>query len=79
LFLVLGQLRHLWPICGCVFLLALIGEAFRPANAAATAFYSSPDNRTRSYSLNRLAINLGFAIGPAAGGLLATISYDWLF
>jgi predicted MFS family arabinose efflux permease len=79
LFLVLGQLRHLLPICGCVFLLALIGEAFRPANAAATAFYSSPDNRTRSYSLNRLAINLGFAIGPAAGGLLATISYGWLF
>jgi predicted MFS family arabinose efflux permease len=79
LFLVLGQLRHLWPICGCVFLLALIGESFRPANAAATAFYSSPDNRTRSYSLNRLAVNLGFAVGPAVGGLLATVSYGWLF
>lgn len=79
LFFVLGQLRGLWSICGCVFLLALIGEAFRPANAAATAYYSNTDNRTRSYSLNRLAINLGFAVGPAMGGLLATISYSWLF
>ena len=79
LFLMMGQLRHLVPICICVFLLAVIGEAFRPANAAATAHYSRPENRTRSYSLNRLAINLGFAVGPAMGGLLAAISYNWLF
>ncbi|HEY1870204.1 MAG TPA: MFS transporter, partial [Chitinophagaceae bacterium] len=30
----------------------------------------------RSYSLNRLAINLGFSIGPAVGGLL---SFQYLF
>jgi predicted MFS family arabinose efflux permease len=79
LFLILGTLKHLIPICGCVFLLAVIGESFRPANAAATAYYSNPHNRTRSYSLNRLAINLGFTIGPAMGGLLAGISYSLLF
>jgi predicted MFS family arabinose efflux permease len=79
LFLVMSQLHSFWFICGCIFLLACIGEAFRPANSAATAHYSLPENRTRSYSLNRLAINLGFAIGPAAGGLLASISFGWLF
>lgn len=79
LFLVLCYLHGFWWISGCVFLLAVIGESFRPANAAATAYYSQPDNRTRSYSLNRLAVNLGFAVGPAVGGLLAGISYHWLF
>jgi predicted MFS family arabinose efflux permease len=79
LFLVLGQLRGFLPICGCIFLLACIGESFRPANASAIAYYSRTDNRTRSYSLNRLAINLGFAVGPALGGLLAGISYGLLF
>jgi predicted MFS family arabinose efflux permease len=79
LFILLCYLRGFWSISGCVFLLASLGEAFRPANAAATAYYSTTDNRTRSYSLNRLAVNLGFAVGPALGGLLAGISYNWLF
>lgn len=79
LFILLCYLRSFWAISACVFLLASLGEAFRPANAAATAYYSVTDNRTRSYSLNRLAVNLGFAVGPAIGGLLAGISYSWLF
>lgn len=79
IFIVLCYLRGFWTICGCIFILASIGEAFRPANAAATAYYSKPENRTRSYSLNRLAVNLGFAVGPALGGLLAGISFNWLF
>jgi predicted MFS family arabinose efflux permease len=79
LFLALGQLRGFWTISICIFLLASIGEAFRPANASAIVHYSLPENRTRSYSLNRLAINLGFAVGPALGGFLAGISYSLLF
>jgi predicted MFS family arabinose efflux permease len=76
LFLVLGQLQSFWQIGVCMFTIGTIGEAFRPANAAAIAHYSLPENRTRSYSLNRLAINLGFSIGPVVGGLL---SYQYLF
>ena len=33
----------------------------------------------RAFALNRLAVNLGFTIGPAVGGWLATIDYSWLF
>ena len=79
LFLVLWRLRGFTEICACIFLLSSIGEAFRPVNASATAYYSKPENRTRSYSLNRLAVNIGFAVGPALGGFLAALSYGWLF
>lgn len=79
LLIVLGQMQTMAQICACTFVTALVGDAFRPANAAATAWYSKPENRVRSYSLNRLAVNLGFSIGPAAGGMLAAISYDFLF
>ena len=76
LFIFLGWMRTFGQIGACMFIIGLVGEAFRPANAAAIAFYSLPENKTRSYSLNRLAINLGFSIGPAVGGLL---SFQYLF
>src|SRR6476661_7913333 len=79
LFILLGYMQHLWAIGSCIFLLSSLGEAFRPANAAAIAAYSDETNRTRSYSLNRLAINLGWSIGPAVGGILASINYKLLF
>ncbi len=79
LFLVLGQMKTYPLICLFTFLLSFVNEAFRPANSTAIAFYSKPGNRTRSYSLNRLAINLGWALGSALGGLLADINYEILF
>jgi Arabinose efflux permease len=79
LFIVLEQMRTMTQICVCVFILSLVADAFRPANATAIAAYSRPENRTRSFSLHRLAVNLGFSVGPALGGLLAAISYRSLF
>ena len=79
LFMVLGQMRSYPLICVCTFLLSLVNEAFRPANSTAIAVYSKEENRTRSYSLNRLAINLGWALGGAIGGILASINYHLLF
>jgi predicted MFS family arabinose efflux permease len=79
LFILLGYLKTLGAIGTCIFALSSLGEAFRPANAAAIAAYSDDGNRTRCYSLNRLAINLGWAVGPAVGGLLASINYKLLF
>ncbi|NSL87461.1 MDR family MFS transporter [Chitinophaga solisilvae] len=79
LFILLGQMRTFPQICACVFIMSSVGDAFRPANSIAIAAYSSVENRTRSYSLNRLAVNLGWSVGPALGGLLASISYQLLF
>lgn len=79
IFLVLGQMHTLLQFCVCIFVLSGVGDAFRPANTAATAHYSSQENRTRSYSLNRLASNLGWSVGPAVGGIVASYSYHLLF
>ncbi|WP_207513451.1 MFS transporter [Longitalea luteola] len=79
LFMVLGQMRSFPLICLFTFLLSLVNEAFRPANSTAIVAYSKEGARTRSYALNRLAINLGWAIGSALGGVLAAINYELLF
>lgn len=79
MFLLLGQMKTYPLICLFTFLLSFINEAFRPANSTAIAFYSKEANRTRSYALNRLAINLGWAVGSGLGGFLANINYELLF
>lgn len=53
---------------------------FRPANSSAIADYTTTTDRTRSVSLVRLAVNLGFSVGPAIGGFVALyLGYKWLF
>jgi predicted MFS family arabinose efflux permease len=80
LFLLLGQMHTPLLLSINVFMLAMVGDAFRPANFASVMVYSNPNTITRSYSLVRLAVNLGFGIGPAMGGLLAySFGYQWLF
>ncbi|MFZ9388630.1 MAG: MFS transporter [Chitinophagaceae bacterium] len=79
LFIVLGQIRSFPGICFFTYLLSFVNEAFRPANSTAIAFYSREENRTRSYALNRLAINIGWAAGSGLGGYLAGINYALLF
>jgi predicted MFS family arabinose efflux permease len=79
LFLLLGQMTTYSSICVCTFFLSLVNESFRPANASAIAHYSTPQNRTQSFALVRLAINIGWGIGSAVGGFLASINYKLLF
>jgi len=79
LFIVLGFQHTFLSLGICTFVLSLFNESVRPANSAAIAHYSSDKNKTRSVSLNRLAINLGWAVGGGLGGLLASINYHLLF
>ncbi len=79
LFIILGQIKSYPLICLFTFLLSLVNEAFRPANSSAVAYYSNEQNRTRSYSLNRLAVNLGWSVGASLGGLIASYDYELLF
>ena len=54
MFIVLGQMRTYFSICVCTFILSMVNESFRPANASAIAHYSTAQNRTQSFSLIRL-------------------------
>jgi len=79
LFLLIPLFPTFEGMAGIILFLSMISEAFRPANSVAITKYSSPKNLTRAFSLNRMAINLGFSIGPALGGILSAISYEFLF
>ena len=79
MFMLASQVEDFVSLCVVMFLLSAFGDGFRPAGMVAISHYSNEDNYTRSVSLYRLAINLGFSIGPAMGGLLAAIDYQYLF
>lgn len=69
-----------WAFSAIIFLYAFTSDMYRPANAAAIATYSKPENRSRAVALVRLGINLGFSVGPAVGGFVALyLGYKWLF
>lgn len=79
MYFILPELRTVESLAIGIFFLSVISDTFRPANSVAIAYYAKPENLTKAFSLNRMAINLGFSIGPALGGILASISYYWLF
>lgn len=78
-YLLLPLVKDPVPLGLLVLLTASLGEALRPAMMSAVAIAAAPEQRARSLALVRLAHNLGFAVGPAVGGVLATWSYVWLF
>ena len=80
LFVLLQFPESFWSICIGIYLVMTVADIFRPAVFVAISAYSKPQNRTRSVTLIRLAINLGFSAGPAIGGfIIATGGYSWLF
>ena len=80
LFVGLQYLKTFESLCIGIFLVMLVADTFRPAMFVALSAYSKPENKTRSVTLIRLAINLGFSAGPAIGGIIiTTIGYGGLF
>lgn len=61
------------------FVLAVFNEAFRPASVTAVAISVPPELRRKALSLNRLMLNLGWAIGPTIGGYLVMVDFRWMF
>jgi predicted MFS family arabinose efflux permease len=80
LFLGLQFIESFIGLCIGIFILMTVADMFRPAMFVALGTYTKPENKTRSLTLVRLAINLGFSIGPAIGGLIIFVfSYQGLF
>ena len=71
--------RGIPAIAGLTLLIALTGEMFRPASLSVVSHLAAPDQRKAAFALQRLAVNLGMSVGPAAGGFLAAVSWPALF
>jgi len=79
-FMGLRFVEGFWAFSAGIFVVSLLMDSFRPAMFVAIRAYAKPENRTRAVSLIRLAINLGFSLGPAIGGfIIATVGYGGLF
>ncbi|HLP64849.1 MFS transporter [Flavobacterium sp.] len=80
LFFALQYITSFVGLCIAMFVIMTIADMFRPAMFVSIGAYAKPENRTRALTLVRLAINLGFAAGPAFGGLIIMgIGYGGLF
>lgn len=79
-FFVLQKITSYYGLLIAIFIIMVIADMFRPAMFVSLGAYAKPENRTRALTLVRLAINLGFAAGPALGGLLIMhVGYKGLF
>lgn len=77
--LLLSQARSFWALVGITFLAGLAGELYRPASSALLADMVPAGRRVAAFAGYRLALNAGWAFGPAAAGFLAKHSYLLLF
>jgi MFS family permease len=75
----LSQVRPLPAVVALSVAVGLTTELYRPASAALMADLVAPAQRVAAFGLWRFAINLGFAVGPLVGGLLAQRSFLLLF
>ena len=62
-----------------IFLWAGLTQAFWPSAMALLTGLAAPEQRKAVFALHRLSVNLGMAVGPALGGLIAHHSYRWVF
>lgn len=80
LFISLQYITTFWGFVAGIFIIMTVADTFRPAIYVSLYAYSKPENHTRSLTLLRLAINLGFSFGPFLGGLIiAALGYHGLF
>jgi MFS family permease len=61
------------------FLNGFFGSVYYPASSAMVIDLVGPERRAEAFGLSRVAVNLGWVIGPSLGGLMATRSYIVLF
>jgi len=80
LLFIFPYITEFYTLCIAWFFVMIIADMFRPAMFVSLGAYAKPENRTRALTLVRLAVNLGFAAGPALGGLIImNMGYSGLF
>jgi MFS family permease len=64
---------------GAIFLTFFFASSYQPVAQAVVADLIEPGERLRAYAWSRVAMNLGWALGPALGGYVSQASYAALF
>ena len=77
--LALSQAESIGAITFLTGVAGFAAELYRPASSALLSDLVPPEQRVTAFAMYRLAINAGFAAGPAVAGLLAEESFVWLF
>ena len=68
-----------WVFCVLFFLNSSTGVIFENSADAYLSSFTTKEERPHAYSKIRIGINIGWALGPAAGAFLADWPYEWLF
>ncbi len=77
--LLLSQADTVFAMTAFTFMTGLTAAMYGPAAGALIADLIPPELRVRAFSCQRLAINLGFALGMATAGFMAKQSFMTLF
>jgi MFS family permease len=77
--LCLSQVRTLPMMVVFSTLTGLTAELYRPASSAMLTDLVPAGQRVTAFAAYRMALNAGFAFGPATAGWLAKHSFSWLF
>ncbi|MBU1050526.1 MFS transporter [Candidatus Bipolaricaulota bacterium] len=74
------QLRwSVWAVAAIFLMIRMVGAVVRPGLMAMVSDVVLPENRVEAFALFRIGTNAGWAIGPAVGGFMISVSYASVF
>jgi len=73
------QQWSVWAVASIYLMIRLAGAVVRPGLMAMVSDVVAPENRVEAFALFRIGTNAGWAIGPAIGGFLISVSYASVF
>jgi len=76
---VMSQIGDPALLAVATFVLGVCNDSFRPGSITAAIESVVPHLRRKALSLNRLAMNAGWAFGPTIGGYLVLFDFGWMF
>jgi len=63
-----------WAVATIFLMIRMVGAVVRPGLMAMVSDVVSPENRVEAFALFRIGTNAGWAIGPAVGGFMISVS-----
>jgi MFS family permease len=79
LYIIIIFIQGFFSLCCIILLASIVNESVRPALTSSVSYFATAGQITRSFSLLRMAVNLGAGVGPALAGVLAMAGYYWIF